>query len=384
MRILHVVTWVAPGNPFGGPLRVACNDADELRRRGHHVEVIAAQPRRAARGEWRATDQGIHGFDSWRLLPGAGFSGVLSVGLLRFVRRRARSFDVVHVHLARDLVSLPAAAVVGRRGVPYVVQGHGMIDPSARRSARLLDRLLTARVLRDAASVVVLTDRERADVEAAFPDLPMHFETVPNGVPTAHAATARPAAVPEVLFCSRLHLRKRPVLFAEMAVTLLGDPDVTARFDMIGADEGELAPVRAVLQAAHRAADVTIDDAVEPGKVAERLAACDLLVLPSVDEPFPMVVLETLAAGQPVVISDSCGLAPFVTDNGCGLVVPGDDLAALITAVRSLITDPERRLAMGEAGRHAVEQHLGMGAVGAQLETHYAAAITARADRAHR
>ena len=50
-----------------------------------------------------------------------------------------RDYDVVHVHVARDFVTLPAATIARRAGVPYVLQPHGMIDPSDHALARPLD-----------------------------------------------------------------------------------------------------------------------------------------------------------------------------------------------------------------------------------------------------
>ncbi|MCU1366192.1 MAG: putative glycosyl transferase, group 1 family protein, partial [Ilumatobacteraceae bacterium] len=127
MKVLQVVTWVAPGNPFGGPVRVALNHVEELRRRGHDVRLVAAQPRSADRGRWSSSELGVQGFDAFRVLPGAGFSGVTSPKMLRFAWSAGRQVDVVHVHLARDLVTLPFAAIVRWRRVPYVVQCHGMV-----------------------------------------------------------------------------------------------------------------------------------------------------------------------------------------------------------------------------------------------------------------
>lgn len=370
-----MVTWVAPGNPFGGPLRVATNDADELRRRGHQVEVVAAQPRRRQRGRWASADQGVHGYDAFRMIPGAGFSGLVSPRLLWMVWRRSRTFDVVHVHLARDLVSLPAAAITRLRRTALVVQCHGMIDQSSRRSAAVMDRLLTRRVLEAAGSVFVLTSRERADVEATFPGATMRFVVLPNGVPVVEGSDeVHGAATARVLFCSRLHARKRPVLFARMAVDLLA-AGIDGEFAMVGADEGEMTAVRDVLGPA--SAGVELAGAIEPDGVRAELVRCDVLVLPSVDEPFPMIVLEALAVGRPVVVTETCGLAGFVRDNVCGIVVAADDLGALCDAVRRLIDDPHERHRMGAAGRAAVTEHLSMPTVASKLEDRYHAAADA-------
>ncbi|MCU1398792.1 MAG: glycosyltransferase [Acidimicrobiales bacterium] len=373
MKVLQVVTWVAPGNPFGGPVRVALNHVQELRRRGHDVRLVAAQPRRAARGRWSSSELGVQGFDAFRVLPGAGFSGVTSPKILRLAWRAGRRVDLVHVHLARDLVTLPFAAIVRWRKVPYVVQCHGMVDASSRRSARALDALLTRRVLRSAAAVFVLTDHEREEMEKAFPGESFAYQQLPNGVPVPELerpASCTAGGAPEILFCSRLHPRKRPALFARAAVALL-DRGVEAEFAIVGSDEGELPAVRIALATGEHGGEVTVEESIEPDAVAERLARCDALVLPSVEEPFPMVVLEALAASRPVVVTDTCGLASFVTDNRCGIVVPGDDLDALIAAVDRLVTDPCERVAMGARGRSAVDEHLGMRRIGEQLEQTY-------------
>ncbi len=376
MRILQVLTWVDQANSFGGPTRVAVNQADELRQRGHIVDVIAAQPSARLRGTWTSDAMNIRGFDARQLVPGTGFSGVFSFGLLRFAWSRVRSYDVVHVHLARDLVSLPVAAIARARGVPFVLQTHGMVDPSDKFLARILDYLLTRRIARTAERIFVLTEQERSDVIAAVGPSGLELELLRNGVPIVGTPAAPETVVPDVLFCSRLHQRKRPIAFVQMAAEL-DARGVKARFAIVGADEGELDAVRRSIDeyvprdGGERGAIVSYEGALEPSDVAARLARSDLLVLPSVNEPFPMVVLETLAAGRPVIITESCGLADFVTEHDCGLVVPGDDLDALVDAAASLIGSTQRRTSMGARARAAVEQHLGMGAVADQLEACY-------------
>ena len=70
------------------------------------------------------------------------------------------------------------------------------------------------------------------------------------------------------------------------------------------------------------------------------MAAAYAYVLPSVDEPFPMTVLEAMAAGKPVIVTDSNGLAGAVRDYGAGIVVPGDSAQALVEAMQRLVSEP--------------------------------------------
>jgi glycosyltransferase involved in cell wall biosynthesis len=283
-----------------------------------------------------------------------------------------RKFDVVHVHMARDLVTLPVAAIARFRGVPYVVQAHGMIDRSTKPLARLLDAVLVRRVLRSARRLFVLTEKEEADVGSVLHGRSGSFERLANGIRVDDLVleSDRHTSTPEVLFCSRLHPRKRPVLFADMALTLLSEGAV-ATFAMVGPDEGELAAVEERLASSPSKGALRWEDGLEPADVSGRLSRAALVVLPSANEPFPMIVLEALASGCPVVVTDQCGLARFVGENHCGLVVPTDDLPRLTDAVRYLIEHRTERLAMGRAGHEAVKEQLSIARVAEQLEHCY-------------
>lgn len=374
MKILHVLTLVAPGNPFGGPVSVALNQAAELRSRGHHVDLVAAQPSRRRRGKWTST--GAIAWSSWQVVPGAGFSGLVSPGLYHHVRRSLRTYDVVHVHMSRDLVTLPIAALARRRGLPYVVQAHGMIDASARRSAAVLDRIWTTRVMGEASAVLALTEHERRDVELVMRGGAAPIEIVPNGVGLSSKRQEMPAGPVRFLFCSRLHQRKRPVLFARAAIDLMA-AGVSGSYRIVGADEGELQNVTSVLTDAP-SAGMAVDGPVEPDEVAGVLDSAHVLVLPSVDEPFPMVVIEAMSRGRAVVVTESCGLAAVVQRHHCGLVVAPDDQQALTSAMASLAEAPELVEAMGRRGIEAVAVELGIGPVVDRLEAIYEAACRDR------
>jgi glycosyltransferase involved in cell wall biosynthesis len=86
-------------------------------------------------------------------------------------------------------------------------------------------------------------------------------------------------------------------------------------------------------------------------EVARRLQASDVLLLPSLDEGLPTVVLEAMACGVPVVATDCGGVAEAVTDGVEGFVVPPRDSDALTAALMRLSQKPELRKGMGEAGR---------------------------------
>ena len=103
---------------------------------------------------------------------------------------------------------------------------------------------------------------------------------------------------------------------------------------------------------------------------AERMRQATLYVLPSVDEPYPMSVLEAMSVGLPVVVTDSCGLAPFVGEHDAGIVTD-HTVESLADALRTLVADPERAAAMGARGRDAVRAERSMAAIAQRLEHFY-------------
>lgn len=87
----------------------------------------------------------------------------------------------------------------------------------------------------------------------------------------------------------------------------------------------------------------------------------DLYALPSVStEGLPLGVLEAMASGLPVVVSRVAGVPEAVRDSIDGLVVPPRDVEALSVALTRLLTDPQGRRAMGNAGRERTVAHFSL------------------------
>lgn len=367
MRILSVVTLVTPIGEYGGPVRVALNQARALIDAGHDVTVAGGT--RGFGGDLPTRIDGVpvRLFRVGSVLPGTGFAGLASPGLQRWLGRAVRDVDVVHVHLARDLVTLPAAARARRAGARYIVQTHGMIDPSDNILAGPLDRLLTVPVLQSAHAVLYLTERERRDLQSVG-GTSLRLREVRNGVP--RPTVLRPPGTPrEVLYLARLASRKRPVLFASMAQRLAAEFADTV-FTIVGPDEGEGDAIDARLMADSAGGRITRTGPLRPDRTEERLASASIYVLPAVDEPYPMSVLEAMANGRPVVVTDSCGLASAIEESGSGIVT-GPDEDAIVDAVRRLLADPDLSAAMGAAGAVAARERFGMGPVTAALEHLY-------------
>ena len=377
MRILHVVTLVSPDSAYGGPVRVAENQCTALLSRGHDVQLAA----------------GVRGYDSVpdavgavpaqlfpvrTTIPRVGFAGLRAAGLVRWARRHAGEFDVAHVHLARDFVTLPAALALLRAGTPVVVQPHGMIDASDRLLAKPLDHFLTKPVLRAASSVFHLTPRESDDL-AGVAGESIALRELHNGVPEpSQSDDVTRIGTDEVLFMARLHPRKRPTTFVRMAAALT-DAGIDARFTLVGPDEGEGAAVGNLIDQLSLQERVTYEGPLPPAQSISRMKRAKVYVLPSVDEPYPMSVLEAMSVGLPVVVTDTCGLAPLIAESECGIVVGSDDIESLTAAVRTILRTPGLAREMGENACRTAAQRLDMSSVIDVLEQNYRRAFITHA-----
>ncbi|MBT2466526.1 glycosyltransferase [Streptomyces sp. ISL-66] len=358
MRVLHAVTLHSPTHAFGGPVRVALNLAKGLRERGHEAGLLALGEGFA--DPWPTSVEGVPAklFPARRLLP-LGFSGMTSPALLASAGRLVRDADVVHVHLARDLVTLPVALAALRARKRLVLQTHGMVDPSEKLLAKVLDAVAVRRLLRGADAVLHLTPHEREGLDAVVGGaLPRSLRLV-NGTPAQDERPA-PSGPPRILYSARLQARKRPVDFVDAAPAVLAvHPD--AQFVVAGPDEGELPAVRARIAELGLGSRFTVPGALSGSEVLTELRRAHVYVLPSVDEPFPMSVLEALSVGVPPVVTHSNGLARDIAAAGAGrAVAPGP--AGVAEAVLSLL-DPAENATASKSARALAASSFSMDAV---------------------
>ncbi|WP_335933135.1 glycosyltransferase [Streptomyces sp. PTD5-9] len=377
MKILHIVTLHTPDHAFGGPTRVALNLSKTQRAAGDDARVMALADGFAGPLPREVEGVPVHLFRARHVLPRFEVSGIASGALLLAARRMTRGADLVHVHLMRDLVTLPAALLALASRAPLVVQTHGMVDPTENRIARLTDLLGVRRVLRGADAVLHLTEAERLDVNAVAAPVPLtRTVRLVNGVRPQPPKPARaPGSPPVILFLARIQQRKRPRDFvAAMPAVLARHPD--ARFVLAGPDTGALPETLALA----RELGVTGSlDHVGPLGHDEVLAAdrrADVYVLPSIEEPLGVSVLEAMSVGTPVVITRTCGLGPDVARAGAGRVIDsrtGEDAgnAAGVAAAILELLEPAAAERAGAAARRLVDEHFTIEAVTRTLRRVY-------------
>jgi glycosyltransferase involved in cell wall biosynthesis len=267
----------------------------------------------------------------------------------------AGRYRLVQANGAATLKYLVVARRLARGAWPLVYRAIGF--GSFWRRGRL--RRWAYRWLLRQPDAVVAVCRAVAEDLLATGVRPARLHVVPNGVEPARLAR-RPADGLRVRASLGIPPGESLLLYVG---SLAEEKNLPALVDVVAACRREGIAAHALfvgdgpahpslVQAAARL-DVAAAVHVRPADqaIGPYLDAADLFVLPSTSEGMPAVLIEAGLAGLPAVASAVGGVPEVVQDGVTGRLVPPGDQAALAAAVRELLTDPQRRQAMGLAAR---------------------------------
>ncbi|WP_228978784.1 glycosyltransferase family 4 protein [Streptomyces sp. DH12] len=386
-RLLLVSTNYAPEHTGIGPY--ATQIAEHWAARGHETHVLAGMPHYpswsvdpAYRGAWRRTERraGVTVHRRRHTVPArqtaarrALFEASVLAHQLAAPPRMGRP-DAVVAQLPSLAGGVVGARLAARWRVPYIPVVQDLMGAAAAQSgieggdrAAAAAARVEAYALRRATLVGVIHETFRAGV-TALGVAPERIRTVPNW---SHvAAPARPReetrrrlgwrpAETVVLHSGNMGLKQGLEVLVRAArldpavrVVLMGDGNQRAALERLAEGVPNLRFLPAV------------DDAEFP----EVLAAADVLAVTQrasvLDMSVPSKLTSYFATGRPVVasVAEGGGTAEEVRRSGAGVLVPPEDPAALLAAVRELAADPVAAAERGAAGPRHVAAHLGRAA----------------------
>jgi glycosyltransferase involved in cell wall biosynthesis len=179
-------------------------------------------------------------------------------------------------------------------------------------------------------------------------------DRVPYGIETRESCLQAWANRPmKVLQLGAIEHRKGQDV-ACAAFQLLRDRDIELHIVGNPTDADYAAQVRASCASlSHVHFHPAVDFSETPGLIDQ----CDALIVPSRDEVTPMVILEAMAAGKPVIASAVGGIPEMIADNQTGLFFKSEDAVQLAAALTRLATDESLGRTIGRAGQEFVRRN---------------------------
>jgi len=391
LSVLHVIPGL--GITTGGPAQAVVGLGRALHKQGHEVTIYTTDLVGPAAG-WGWPQRGPEPAVVARRLRAEGIDvRVFPIGwpsryayapqLGRALRREVGGFDLVHVHSMYLYPTWAATNACRQVGVPYILRPLGTLTSyQARRSRRakqIYDGTLGHGIVAGASLLHFTSEQEKCEAEAKgytgpsrVVRLGISTEMFANLPPHGRFRARYPAigARPIVLFLGRLAPKKGlDLLIPAFATVRERCPD--AHLVLVGPDENGYAGTLQRLVERHDLSDCVTFAGLLAGE--EKLAAlrdADVWTLPSYAENFGVAVVEAMAAGLPVVISDRVDIHPEVTASATGLVVPCA-VEPLAKALQRLLKDPDERVRLGRRAREMALTRFSWDAVAADVRAMY-------------
>ena len=307
-------------------------------------------------------------------------------GLVPWLRVNAEGYDAVVVHGLWQHQGLAVWRALMHGPVPYFVFPHGMLDPWFRQrypikhlKKSLYWALAERRVLRDAKAVLFTAHEEARLAAQTFRPYEVNPSVVGYGVTLSDTARrvsaeaflqAWPAAQGQriVLFLGRLHPKKGADLLIEaLPAALKREP----RLHLVMAGPDDDSGTRAALEA--QTARLGVTDRVtftgmQTGELKwSALKAAEVFALPSHQENFGIAVVEALAMGVPVLISDKVNIWREIVQDDAGLAEPDTSKGASMLLQRWLALDAQSREQMKLQAEGCYQRHFHMSAAAQKL-----------------
>lgn len=359
MRILEVTQRYPPA--LGGVEILVETLAYELTAQGHSVEVVTtdlARDRPFARLDRISSADAIpvrrHRAVRW--FPAPHGLGIAAPGMgLDVLSSRV---DVIHAHAFGMAPTWFGAMARRLRPIPLVIEAHA--DAGRGTSGSTTYAKLVTRMTLNAADRVVAHTQRESDLLASWGVERNRLARIPNGIDLGEFSAlpprnpTRPGVT--VTFVGRLYPEQKGLIPLLRAVALV-PPAVDLHLRLIGEDWGGLAVLNRLGRELGISERVVATGPLARGDVLREYASADIFVLPSLFEPFGIVLLEAMAAGLPIVASRVGGIPEVVREGENAILVPPNDSSALAAALTLLATDGSLRVRLGRHGRDWVQQY---------------------------
>lgn len=345
MRLAFVTPYYYPEVQFGGPPKRLHALAKLLVARGHTLSVVTFDSKARGRDD-RVNIDGV----AVQYLPWFNLgAGQVPVGFT-LARQALAGVELIHGYGLYNFICPLAAKISLKRGIPFVLEPMGMFVPRARSllKKRLYNVTLTRWMARSAARVISTSQLEKDELLSLVSanrivvrqngiDLD-EFATLPDAQPLRTRLGMKPGDR-LISYIGRISSKKNlhdlVDAFVRAALPglklLIAGPVSEPQYAQILRDK---------IDRSQRKQDIWLEDAVYGEDLKAVLSATDLFVLPSLNENFGNAAGEAVAAGVPVLLTETCGIAPLIHERaGLAVALGVENLA---TGLRIML-DPAAR-----------------------------------------
>jgi len=347
---IAIIVPLFPPKWLAGMELATWNIAKHLVRRGHEVHVITT------RDAGLTGESQEEGFYVHRLrCPKARFLGPLLFLIKALLALRKINPNIIHAQsIFPGLYALIAKKVLGK---PYLLQNHGMVYVS-----RPFRNQISKLVLRNADAVLALTEDMKEEMQKICS---RDIHVLPNGIDLEKFESLSKDEMRcklQIKTDERLVIfvgRFRPVKGVEYLIKsmeIIRQRDQSIRLVLVG--EGpEEENLKSLTKQLKLEGCVEFVGQISTEKVPQYMAASDVFVLPSLSEGFPLVSLEAMASGLPIVATKVTGLPEIIEDGENGFLVEPRSPEQIAQKVLLFFEDNELRGTMSRNNKEKAKKY---------------------------
>ncbi|MEA5593446.1 glycosyltransferase family 4 protein [Rivularia sp. UHCC 0363] len=290
------------------------------------------------------------------------FNWLSAVKMAQLIKKEEVSLVHAHAPFAGSIISALAGKLAG---VPVIIHAHLQDALSSNSLIRSYQNMMNYWTSRKCCNAMIAVSYQVKDALITEGFDSRKFYVVHNGTLVNNREIDSnirnelniPEDIPVVIHIGRLCKSKGQHLLLQAAANLqqLGQEAV---YLIVGKDLEQNGAYLDYLK--DMAQELGINNSVHflghRSDIPQLLALSDLLVLPSYTEGLPLVILEAMAAGLPVIATPVGGIPEVVIHQETGLLVPVGDVQALVNAMLKLLQNPDLRNEMGNKGSEMVRK----------------------------
>ena len=320
MNILFITPSYKPAWVYGGPTVSVSELAEALASLGHNLTVYTTTANgREELDVQPGVAQWINGVKVIYFKRITGDHTHVAPALWRAVRRSSNQFDIIHLHSWWSLLIMGAAWILARKGQQFILSPRGMLgEYSFRHQHSHMKQLVhegfgktvLKKSILHATSLLEWNDCRRVNRDWDGFILPNLVD-----LPEVVAEGERERDIFTLGFLSRIDPKKG----LEFVFNALSKVDFDFRFRIAGAgDEAYIAYLRSLADTCGIADKIEWCGWMKGIEKFRFLSGLDLFILTSHNENFALAVIESLAMGSPVLVSENVGLADYVNEKQLG------------------------------------------------------------------